>query len=189
MPTNATIGERDLTSRGSTALAELIASSRQIVRGNCDAGAVGRGVADALRRSLCACELLTPEQLEPDPAKYRQHVLHVEPDGSFSIAALVWMPGQATPIHDHVSWCAVGVYRGDEYETRYELRSSDGAPHLVEVGQTINAAGFVDALVPPGDIHRVANNGDGVAVSLHVYGADLGVLGCSIRHEYDLPVR
>jgi 3-mercaptopropionate dioxygenase len=26
-------------------------------------------------------------------------------------------------------------------------------------------------------------------VSLHIYGADIGVLGSSIRRRYDLPVR
>jgi predicted metal-dependent enzyme (double-stranded beta helix superfamily) len=40
-----------------------------------------------------------------DPATYRCHLLHAEPDGSFSVVALVWRPGQATPIHDHVTWC------------------------------------------------------------------------------------
>jgi predicted metal-dependent enzyme (double-stranded beta helix superfamily) len=44
-------------------------------------------------------------------------------------------------------------------------------------------------VVPPGDIHRVRNAGDDVAISLHVYGADLRIHGNSIRREYDLPVR
>ncbi len=46
-------------------------------------------------------------------------------------------------------------------------------------------AGFA----PPGDIHRVRNGGSGIAVSLHVYGANLAELGSSIRRVYDLPVR
>ena len=41
---------------------------------------------------------------------------------------------------------------------------------------------------PPGDIHRVRNCGDGVAISLHVYGADITRLGSSVRRIYDLPV-
>jgi predicted metal-dependent enzyme (double-stranded beta helix superfamily) len=38
-------------------------------------------------------DLLTPEQHEPDATNYRQHVLHVEPDGSFSIAAARMVAG------------------------------------------------------------------------------------------------
>ena len=48
-----------------------------------------------------------------DSRIYRQHILHVESNDSFSIAALVWRRGQATPVHDHISWCVVGVYKGE----------------------------------------------------------------------------
>jgi predicted metal-dependent enzyme (double-stranded beta helix superfamily) len=44
----------------------------------------------------------------------------------------------------------------------------------------------VSGFAPPGDIHRVRNTGDTVAVSMHVYGADISRLGNSIRREYDL---
>ena len=168
---------------------ELIAAVREIVRAEPDARKVGNAVAALLPDYLHVDNFLTPEQLEPDPAKYRQHILHIEPDGSFSVAALVWLPGQSTPIHDHVSWCVVGVHSGAEHETRYELRGNDHDRHLVVAGHAVNHAGSVAALVPPGDIHRVRNGGSGVAVSLHIYGADLGVLGCSIRRQYDLAVR
>ena len=60
--------------------------------------------------------MLTAEQRVGDPRSYRSHVLHIEPDGAFSIVALVWRPGQVTPIHDHVTWCVFGVIEGVEYE-------------------------------------------------------------------------
>jgi predicted metal-dependent enzyme (double-stranded beta helix superfamily) len=47
----------------------------------------------------------------------------------------------------------------------------------------------VAGFAPPGDIHRVRNSGTGIAVSMHIYGADLSRLGSSIRRVYDLPVR
>jgi predicted metal-dependent enzyme (double-stranded beta helix superfamily) len=84
----------------------------------------------------------------------------------------------------------VGVYRGCEHQTNYELRGGpDSDAHLVAVGEQTNFRGSVEALVPPGDIHRVANAGDSFAVSLHVYGTDLRATGCSIRRRYDLPIR
>lgn len=69
-------------------------------------------VGERLAPHLGTPDLLTPEQREGDPDRYRQHVLHAEPDGSFSVVALVWLPGQETAIHDHVSWCVAGVHEG-----------------------------------------------------------------------------
>jgi predicted metal-dependent enzyme (double-stranded beta helix superfamily) len=172
-----------------TKLDELIAAVRDVVRRNEDATAAGSAVADVLHDYINTPELLSPEQLAPDPSGYRQHILHVEHDGSFSIVALVWLPGQATPIHDHVSWCVVGVYRGDEHETSYQLRNGEREPYLIVTGEHVNRNGSIASLVPPGDIHRVRNGGSGVAVSLHVYGADIRKLGCSIRRRYDNEVR
>ena len=88
----------------SPSLGRLISAVRDVVQAESDAKRIGLAVADLLQPYLCFEDFLTEEQLEPDEIKYRQHILHVEPDGSFSIVALVWLPGQATPIHDHVSW-------------------------------------------------------------------------------------
>ena len=175
--------------RISEELSELISAVRAVVRSQHDANAVGQAVGDLLRPHLGSDEFLNAEQLAPDAEKYRQHVLHVEPDGSFSVVALVWLPGQDTPVHDHVSWCVVGVHRGEEHETIYELAGGEADPHLLVTGRTISPVGSVAALVPPGDIHRVENGGNSVAVSLHIYGADIAKLGSSIRRQYDLEIR
>ena len=150
---------------------------------------LGRRVADIVGRHLAHDDLLSERQLRADPAQYKQHILHVEPDGTFSVVALVWLPGQRTPIHDHVSWCVIGTYRGAEEETRYRLVEDDGPPHLVPAGTTVNDTGTVAFLAPPGDIHEVRSATDGLTVSLHVYGGDVARLGTSIRRRYDLPVR
>jgi predicted metal-dependent enzyme (double-stranded beta helix superfamily) len=52
----------------------------------------------------------------------------------------------------------------------------------------VNPSGTVSGFAPPGDIHRVRNTGSTVAISMHVYGADISRLGNSIRREYTLPV-
>jgi predicted metal-dependent enzyme (double-stranded beta helix superfamily) len=142
-------------------------------------------VADQLRLRKPSPEILTAEQRCGDPGAYCCHLLHAEPDGSFSITALVWRPGQATPIHDHVAWCVAGVIQGAEREERYTLRS-DG--WLEQEGASVNVMGDVSALAPPGDIHRVRNAGPENAISLHIYGADIRRLGSSVRRTYDLPV-
>ncbi len=142
-------------------------------------------VGDQVRLHLPGPEILTPEQRYGDPLGYRCHLLHAEPDGTFSIVAMVWRPGQATPIHDHVTWCVIGVLHGTEHEERYRLRS-DG--WLEQDGTADSHAGDVTGLAPPGDIHRVRNNGTETAISLHVYGTDVSRLGSSIRRTYNQPV-
>ena len=171
------------------AMSELIAAIRKLVRSEPDAGLVSKAVAEELKPYLSVPDLLTDEQMQPDETCYCRHVVHVEPDGSFSIVSLVWLPCQETAIHDHVSWCVVGVYRGEEGETTYRLVQDGSAEHLVITDQTVNPIGSTVALVPPGDIHRVKNSCDGVAISLHVYGADVAALGSSILRCYKLDVR
>ena len=142
-------------------------------------------VAGQLRRHLPGAEILTAAERLGDPDDYRCHVLHAEPDGSFSVTAMVWRPGQITPIHDHVTWCVFGVLQGTEYEELFALRQ--GGSCLAGVGSSENQAGEVSGFAPPGDIHRVRNRGLDVAISLHVYGADITRLGSSVRRTYDLP--
>jgi predicted metal-dependent enzyme (double-stranded beta helix superfamily) len=143
--------------------------------------AKARSVAGVLQGRLPGVGILTPDQLAGSPDRYQQHVLYVEPGGDFSVTALVWRPGQQTTIHDHVCWCAVGVLQGVEHEITY-LAGMSG--QLIETGQRDSPSGDVSYFAPPGDIHRVRNIGTGVAVSLHVYGADISDLGTSVRRVY-----
>ena len=171
------------------AFRRLVSDIRAVVQSQRDSSHIGAAVAELLRPYLGSDDFLRCDQLATAECDYCQHILHVEPDGSFSIVALVWLPGQATAIHDHVSWCVVGVHKGEEHETIYTRSGSNGDAHLQLAGEYINPPGSVATCIPPGDIHQVANRGDGVAVSLHIYGADIGVLGSSIRRRYDLEVR
>ena len=117
-----------------------------------------RLVASELERHLPSPSILTTEQRAGDPERFRSHVLHSEPDGSFSIVALVWRPRQMTRIHDHVTWGAFAVIQGVEHEELFTL-DEEGAC-LVEAGSTVNATGDVSGFAPPGDIHRVRNVGN-----------------------------
>ena len=165
---------------------DLITAIRGATQRHADWSRTAELVAGQLRQHLPGPEILTAAEREGDPAGYQCHVLHVEPDGSFSVTAMVWRPGQITPVHDHVTWCVFGVLQGAEYEELYAL-TPDGAA-LREVGASKNLTGEVSGFAPPGDIHRVRNIGDEVAVSLHVYGADIIRLGSSVRRTYDMRV-
>ncbi len=139
-------------------------------------------IAERLRPLLATDGWLAPEHQLPGRDSYRQHLLHVSQDRRLSVVALVWLPGQRTPIHDHVSWCVVGVYRGVERETHYRLVGR----RLEPVGTFEATAGHVEALVPPGEnIHSVAAAGTSKTISIHVYGADIERLGTSILRRFD----
>jgi predicted metal-dependent enzyme (double-stranded beta helix superfamily) len=154
-----------------------------------DPESVAERVGAVLQPFLGNPDLLLPSQCEPDPERYRQHVLYVAEDGSFSIVALVWLPGQSTPVHDHISWCVVGVHQGQELGIQYSMAEVEGVNCLLPAGLSRNGVGTVEALTPPGDIHCVINPGPGLAISLHVYGADVRKLGSSIRRRYETGIQ
>ena len=172
---------------GANELAALTAAVRAVVGKRADWRATARLVASALELHLPPPSILTPAQRTGDPESYRSEVLHVEPDGSFSIVALVWLPGQVTAIHDHVTWCVFGVIQGIEWEELFEL--DDQHTRLGEAGYRLNRTGEVGGFAPPGDIHRVRNAGDVTAISIHIYGTDVTRIGSSVRRYYELPVR
>jgi predicted metal-dependent enzyme (double-stranded beta helix superfamily) len=134
---------------------------------------------------------LAPHHREPDPDRYRQHLLYVSPERNLSIVALVWLPGQTTPIHDHVSWCVVGVYEGRERETRYRAVETGRERYLDLVGSVDALPGHVEVLTPDTeDIHMVTAVGRRPTISIHVYGADIEKLGSSVYRRFDdWPVR
>lgn len=126
---------------------------------------------------------LPPGYAQPNPQRYQQYLLHLDPQARFSVVSFVWGPGQATPIHDHTVWGLVGLLRGAEQSQAY-ARSADGrwqpqgAPHRLAPGQ-------VEAVSPTvGDVHRVSNAlADQPSISIHVYGANIGQVQRSVYLE------
>ena len=162
----------------SSRLADLVAGIRTAVERHADWDETAQLVTEQLRLHLPTPDVLTPEQRLGSPDDYTAHNLHIEPDGSFSIVALVWRPGQITRIHDHVTWCVFGVIQGVEHE---ELFDAD----LNVIGESDNHVGDVSGFAPPGDIHRVRNTAEETAISIHVYGTDVTRIGSSARRYYD----
>jgi 3-mercaptopropionate dioxygenase len=159
-------------------LTDLVAGVRTAVDAHADWQATADLVTEQLRRHLPTTDVLTPEQRAGSPDSYGSHTLHVEPDGSFSIIAVIWRPGQLTRIHDHTTWCVFGVIQGIEHEELYDA-------DLNLVGRSDNHIGDVSGFAPPGDIHRVNNTSDGTAISIHIYGTDVTRIGSSVRRYYD----
>lgn len=131
----------------------------------------GARVRAALLQAIADPGLLRPQQRAGDARGYRRHLLAADPLDRFAIAALVWEPGQASPVHGHRTWCGYAVIDGTLAETLY--RWDAGTHCAVATRRHPRAAGavsFVDA--GRGAIHQLGNPaGAGTrAVSIHVYG-------------------
>lgn len=170
-----------------TVQAGLVRSVRGAFAGEASpACAVGR-IAALLPLFLGHPVLLRPEERRADPRTYRQHLLHAEDDGSFSISALVWLPGQKTSIHNHVCWGVVGIHQGGLREEEYRLEGEADERFLVPTHSEIRRFGEVTPMTPPEDIHRIVNASPEVTISLHIYGTDVRKLETSIREKYGCP--
>ena len=100
-------------------------------------------------------------------------------DGSLSLFSLVVPPGAETPVHDHLAWGLVGLYRGTQDE---EIYASDGRLELAE-RRALVPGDFYALLPPANDIHRVRTTSSETSVSIHLLTNDTG---CIWRHAYDL---
>jgi DNA-binding GntR family transcriptional regulator/predicted metal-dependent enzyme (double-stranded beta helix superfamily) len=141
-------------------------------------------VAESLAALLRNPQLLDPEQLESSPHSYRRHSLHADPEGRFSIEAVVWEAGQGTPVHDQTCWTVIGVYQGELREVCYRhLDGVAGPPRVVPTGVTHYHKG--DVTYPaPADLHRWDNPAENVSVSIQIYGAVVGTSGNNFGRCY-----
>ncbi|SDE28661.1 Predicted metal-dependent enzyme of the double-stranded beta helix superfamily [Paenibacillus sp. UNCCL117] len=124
----------------------------------------------------------------PRPDKYAQYLLYKPDDEAFSVIAFVWGPGQVAPVHDHLVWGLVGLYEGAVVEKRYrrEDRGQSAEPRYAirEVGEVTARRGDISYVYPPDhDIHGVSNPFGEPAITLHIYGADIGK---QPRHIHDV---
>jgi len=107
-------------------------------------------------------------------------------DRALSLFSLVIPSGAATPVHDHLAWGLVGLYRGEQAETVYR-RLDDGAADEyaeLEVAEVnaLHPGDFYKLMPPDGDIHAVTTTSEAVSISIHLLANDTG---CVVRHAFD----
>jgi 3-mercaptopropionate dioxygenase len=115
-----------------------------------------------------------------------QYALYRAEDRSLCLFSLVVPVGAETPVHDHLAWGLVGIYRGEQDETVYR-RLDDGADPgraQLEVArrQTLSRGGFYPLLPPADDIHFVKTVSDVPSVSIHLLANDTA---CVWRHRFE----
>jgi predicted metal-dependent enzyme (double-stranded beta helix superfamily) len=121
-------------------------------------------VADALARFAGDPTLLAGLDLPCCGERYIRHLLG-EGEG-YGVAALVWRPGQMSPVHAHRTWCAFAVQDGTLTEHFFDMGEPPQLRHAVirRPGDTSHGSAGLGA------IHRLANCSARRAVSVHVYG-------------------
>jgi 3-mercaptopropionate dioxygenase len=142
--------------------------------------------------ALLAADGWLPERFARPDAESRmgdgigQYALYRAEDGSSCLFALVIPPGAATPVHDHLAWGLVGVYRGEQRETVYR-RLDDGAEHgaanlQVTKEQALMPGEFYPLIPPVDNIHYVRTTSSTPSISIHLLANDTA---CVWRHAFD----
>ena len=108
-----------------------------------------------------------------------QWLLFRAEDRSLSLFSLVVPSGAQTPVHDHLAWGLVGLYRGTQDEDIYAERGDE--LELVE-SRALSPGDFYALIPPQDDIHRVRTTSPQTSVSIHLLTNDTG---CVWRHAYD----
>lgn len=108
-----------------------------------------------------------------------QWLLYRAADGSMSLFSLVVPPAAQTPVHDHLAWGLVGLYRGTQDE---EIFAHDHEQLRLTERRSLRPGEFYALLPPRDDIHRVRTTSAETSVSIHLLANDTG---CVWRHAYD----
>ncbi len=152
-----------------------------IVSSTDDQYEITKRVGERLSALLDSDYRLPPELTRPSADHHVNYPLHIAPDDSWSLAVVVWSPGQRTPVHGHETWGVVGIYAGAERELRYAKPTASGP--LTPLGEEVWSRGQVTVCcTTDDDVHSVVAEADEPTVGIHVYGANIGTIE---RRLYD----
>jgi predicted metal-dependent enzyme (double-stranded beta helix superfamily) len=146
----------------------------------CADGATADRIVAALESTAARADLLTPAQRTPQKHCYARHPIYSDPDGRFTVIAIVWAPGQFSPIHAHHTWCAYAVHENALEETLYDWHheSATAQPARTEL-RSPGYGSYSHAGLD--QIHRLGNSGPTPAISIHVYGVGREHIGTRVN--------
>jgi predicted metal-dependent enzyme (double-stranded beta helix superfamily) len=88
---------------------------------------------------LLANPNLPSAAFKPRDDRFAMNLIHMPEDKSLSVIGGVWKPGQTTPIHDHLTWALIGVYRGEERESLYRRLDDASNPKFARLRWQVRA--------------------------------------------------
>ncbi len=140
-----------------------------------NSGAVEKRIA-ALTKEFARTWRMPDErflQLQPN-APYASYLLYLSESSDLSIVLDIFMAGQAAVAHNHLCWCVFCCLEGVERERLLKVpHDLSAAPSSIE--SRLRYPGEVTTADPGAqDFHEVECADSTRAVSLHIYGADIG---------------
>ena len=169
----------------------LIGETERVMSTSADPTTRVEALKPAFARLLSSGNWLPDELAQPDEKSRMgdgigQYALYRAEDGSLCLFSLVVPAGASTPVHDHLAWGLVGVYRGEQDETVYR-RLDDGsnpseAQLEVSKRQELRPGDLYALLPPTDDIHYVKTISKAASISIHLLANDTA---CVWRHKYD----
>lgn len=114
-----------------------------------------------------------PERFtKTSPQNYARRLVYADPQGRFTVMAMVWDKEQGTPLHDHDGlWVVECVYAGRMFVTNYAYEGlKDGLHQFSEQYSEFGVPGEADYRIPPFEHHVLRNAQDAPSVTLHVFG-------------------
>jgi 3-mercaptopropionate dioxygenase len=157
-------------------LTDFIRGMNKVIENTTDCAKRVNAAERLLSRLIQNKSWLSQEKLQTSNCKYARHSLYLDPSDQFEILALVWKPGQRTPLHDHDgTWGVEGVITGRMRVVNYVQLESfpNNKTKLCYAGaMTINEQSTGE-LLPPADCHILEAKGDEVTITIHVYGKQL----------------
>jgi len=155
---------------------ELIRRIDAVVDGEC-AKTTTQCIRDVLCDLMQEHLLDLPECVHDCPSDhYARRLIHKDPSRGYTIMAMTWGPGQATPVHDHCGmWCVEAVWDGQIEVTQFELTRTEGELYCLEPRTTMRAGiGSAGTLIPPHEYHTIRNPlSDHSAVTIHIYSGEM----------------
>jgi predicted metal-dependent enzyme (double-stranded beta helix superfamily) len=114
------------------------------------------------------------------------YLLYRNAERTLSISSLVVPAGAKTPVHDHLAWGLVGLFRGEQHEEVFRRadageRAGHADLEMVE-RRHLRRGDFYELIPPDGDIHRVVAANEQPSVSIHLLRNDVG---CIHRHSFE----
>lgn len=144
---------------------------------NGDVSSITHAVQKVLSDYARAGRVVLPEALRrPSEESYARRLIYRSEDPDYTVLAMVWGPGQGTPVHDHSGmWCVEGVVEGRIAVTQYDLIERDGERCRFRFQGTVEAGvGTSGRLIPPFDHHTIDNDSrEECAITIHVYGGEM----------------
>lgn len=164
-------------------LSDLIASVRRTIQLKITKRVLIESISADLGAFIALDGVIPSQFLRGSSSGYSRNLVHRE--SGLVLLAMVWRPGDASPVHDHCTWGVVGVYEGLLRVTNYALvgHPRRERPIDLRVRRMINVtrASTAYVLPPHEEIHKVENVTQSPSVSLHIYGKEI-----TTARRYDL---